>query len=240
MQTPVTHRCLGPRHFLEMLTRRLCIIRVPVAHRFWTLWLTGGPGCRVIPAPDTRNATKPHSRSPKLARGGCRSLPTRKRPRGFVHRGPAGGGGGLALCASVRGDAAASEPACPALSGFLQLLSQPGRQRLPQPVQQLGQLHVVVPVVAGEEGSRLEGKSEKDVTGWLHGAARPASPKEARDGPAVCETGAPGLPPRLRQEAVREARAGPHATASHTIGDRVNCRALSVYARSGAARRDSG
>lgn len=101
MQTPVTHRCLGPRHFLEMLTHRLCIIRVPVAHRFWTLWLTGGPGCRVIPAPDTRNATKPHSRSPKLARGGRRSLPTRKRPRGFVHRGPAGGGGGLAsLCLS--------------------------------------------------------------------------------------------------------------------------------------------
>lgn len=150
------------------------------------------------------------------------------------------GAAALLLCASVRGDAAASEPACPALSGLLQLLSQPGRQGLPQPVQQLGQLHVVVPVVAGEEGSRLEGKSEKDVTGWLHGAARPASPKEARDGPAVCETGAPGLPPRLRQEAVREARAGPHATASHTIGDRVNCRARSVYAVSGAARRDSG
>lgn len=36
----------------------------------------------------------------------------------------------------------------PVLSHFLQLLSQPGRQRLPQSVQQLGEFHVVVSVVA--------------------------------------------------------------------------------------------
>lgn len=38
---------------------------------------------------------------------------------------------------------------CPCvLPDLLQLLSQPGRQGLPQPVQQLRQLHVVLSVVA--------------------------------------------------------------------------------------------
>lgn len=41
------------------------------------------------------------------------------------------------------------------LPHLLQLLSQPWRQRLPQPVQQLGELHVVVPVVAGQKRSAI-------------------------------------------------------------------------------------
>lgn len=55
---------------------------------------------------------------------------------------------------------------CPCvLPDLLQLLSQPGGQRLPQPVQQLGQLHVVVSVVARQKFSRLRmGKKEKKTT----------------------------------------------------------------------------
>lgn len=44
------------------------------------------------------------------------------------------------------------------LSHFLQLLSEPRGQGLSQPVQQFWELHVVVPVVIGEEGSGLETK----------------------------------------------------------------------------------
>lgn len=45
----------------------------------------------------------------------------------------------------------------PGLPDLLQLLPQPGGQRLAQPVQQLGQLHVVLPVVARQKRSGLRG-----------------------------------------------------------------------------------
>ena len=48
--------------------------------------------------------------------------------------------------------------ASPALRHLLQLLSQPGWQRLPEPVQQPGEPQVVGPVVAGQEGSALGGR----------------------------------------------------------------------------------
>lgn len=41
------------------------------------------------------------------------------------------------------------------LPHLLQLLSQPWRQRLPQPVQQLRELHVVLPVVTGQKRSTI-------------------------------------------------------------------------------------
>jgi len=51
---------------------------------------------------------------------------------------------------------------CPCvLPDLLQLLSQPGGQGLPQPVQQLGQLHVVVSVVARQKRSRLRRVKKK-------------------------------------------------------------------------------
>lgn len=62
--------------------------------------------------------------------------------------GSAGAGTGLAGAPAV-------------LPDLLQLLPQPGGQRLPQPVQQLGQLHVVLPVVAGQERSGLRGRKSK-------------------------------------------------------------------------------
>lgn len=46
-------------------------------------------------------------------------------------------------------------PSVRALPRLLQLLPQPGRQGLPEFVQQLGELHVVVSVVAGQEGSAI-------------------------------------------------------------------------------------
>lgn len=48
--------------------------------------------------------------------------------------------------------------ASPALCLLLQLLPQPGGQRLPEPVQQPGEPQVVGPVVAGQEGSALRGR----------------------------------------------------------------------------------
>lgn len=67
---------------------------------------------------------------------------------------------GLASCSGRR----AVARSCPrALPGLLQLLAQPGRQGLPEPVQQPGQLHVVVPVVAGQEGSGLRGRGREEA-----------------------------------------------------------------------------
>lgn len=51
------------------------------------------------------------------------------------------------------------------LSHFLQLLSQPGRQRMPQFVQQLGEFHVVITIVAGQKCSALG--PEEEMKGYF-------------------------------------------------------------------------
>lgn len=51
------------------------------------------------------------------------------------------------------------------LPDLLQLLSQPGGEGLPQPVQQLGQLHIVVSVVAWQKCSRLRRVRKKQQLG---------------------------------------------------------------------------
>lgn len=53
----------------------------------------------------------------------------------------------------------------PVLPDLLQLLPQPRGQGLPQPVQQLGQLHVVVSVVARQKRSRLGRGKNKPGSG---------------------------------------------------------------------------
>lgn len=56
-----------------------------------------------------------------------------------------------------------SWPGPPGLPDLLQLLPQPRGQRLPQPVQQLGQLHVVLAVVARQERSGLNRGEQTEI-----------------------------------------------------------------------------
>ena len=67
------------------------------------------------------------------------------------------------------------------LPGALQLLSQPGGQRLPHLVQELGELYVMVPVIVPQEGARLqrdENRTERRVRGTSPEPTAPARPPQ--------------------------------------------------------------
>lgn len=62
------------------------------------------------------------------------------------------------------------------LPGALQLLPQPGGQRLPHLVQELGELYVMVPVIVPQEGARLQRENTEEGQGTSPKPITPAWP----------------------------------------------------------------